>query len=210
MKIIMLCGSSSPQNSTSFYLLEELKKKLISCDITIIETAKMTVQSMSAQIISALNDCDALVIAYSLYVDAVPAHLLEILKDIETRHLNKDSAFRVYQVINNGFYEAVQNTIAIDMVWKWCEKCHFEIGCAVSVGAGPMVKVAPLGYGPSANLGKAMNRLAEMIIQKQFHDTIYVEPNYPRFLYRLQFDLSWVHMAKQNGLKKSALKHRQI
>lgn len=149
-----------------------------------------------------------MVIAYPLYVDCLPSHLLAALKYIEENIKNKKLNVKVYQIVNNGFYDAMQNNIAIDIVWKWCEKCNLKNGTALGVGAGEMVQVADLGTGPSTNLGHAIDDLINDIKEGNTRDTVYVEPNFPRFLYRMSAHMTFKSQARKNGLNISEIKSR--
>ena len=206
MKIMMINGSPRRKDSNSMYLLKGLTDRIgIDNDIRIYN---MSDDNDRDEVAGKISEDDVLVIAFPLYVDGIPSNLLGVLRRIELEVSEKIKGVKVYVIVNNGFYDALQNRIAIDMMWKWCEKCRFERGCAVAVGAGEMLKAAPLGRGPSTNAGNALDKLADNILKRASQDNAYVEPNFPRPLYILAAHAGWRKQAKRNGLKAKDIKSR--
>lgn len=201
MKILFICASSRPTGSTSQYLLEQLRESLVgNHEITTIKTAGMEKKEAAKNIYEQLSLCDAAVIAYSLYVDSPPAPLLAIMEEVEKLNLNKKVI--IHSIINCGFYEAHQNRNAIKIMEHWQKSCGFEAGCTLALGAGGIVTAAPAGYGPNANLGKALKTLADDIEMGARGKIHFTHPNFPRFLYSLMASVGWNKAAKNNGLKK--------
>ena len=203
MKIVMLSGSPRPQRSTSMYLLQALKEKLAEGNEIVILQA---IAQNTAAIVEALSGCNALVIACPLYVDGVPSNLLEVLRAVEAAKIRGRIKTMVYFIVNNGFYEARQNSIAIRILWHWCDQSGFSRGYAIGVGAGELVQAAPLGHGPSANLGKAIALLAEDIPLRMEAEWSYIRPNFPRFLYKLAAHHNWRKQAHANGLTNAEIR----
>ena len=161
MKIVMICGSPRKKGSTSQYLLDALREMLESeneiCGYHALD------KTVVPPLLEDLQGSDALVVACPLYVDSIPSNLLEVLTELENALPKTGAKTKVYLIVNNGFYDAAQNRIAIDMLWEWCDQCGFKKGCAIGAGAGEMIKMSPLGRGPSANIGRALRRFAGSI-----------------------------------------------
>lgn len=204
MKIIMLSGSPRPKKSTSQYLLNYLFEKLHNHEVIMVSILQE--KECVDQIKKHLQDADIMVVAFPLYVDGIPGKLLRVMKEIEMQALSTHC--QLYIVVNNGFYEAKQNHIAIDMTWKWCEKCGIKKGYAIGVGAGEMAQVAPLGVGPSKNLGLAMTQLVSDIESFKKRDTQWVEPCFPRCLYKIVAHSGWRRSIKKNGHKVSEIRKK--
>lgn len=83
-----------------------------------------------------------------------------------------------------------------------------EKGQALVVGAGPMSQRVSINYGFFANLGKAINNLAKDISCKIHEDTVYIEPHFPRFMYKIITHMIWRKQAKSNGLNVSDIMKR--
>lgn len=206
MKILMICGSPRPQKSTSQYLLNALKERLDQKNEVLIYQAVGAKSNGEQAILENIEDTSVIVLAFPLYVDGIPGSLLRMMNNIEAQIKEHKIDCKLYVIANNGFYDARQNTIAIDMAWKWCEKCGMKKGRAIGVGAGEMVQAAPLGAGPSKNLGGVIEQLTEDISSRNSGETIFVEPNFPRFLYKMAAHSGWHRSAKKNGLKIADIK----
>lgn len=207
MNAVLLCGSPRGRSSNSAFLLDSLEGKLAGrveierCQAVARPSEK---NERTADLVAG---CDALVIAFPLYVDGVPASLYEALERIGERVRAVGAMPRLYVVANNGFYDARQNALAIEMIWTWGDACGLTRGIGVAVGAGEMAQVAPMGQGPSTNLGCVFDELADDIALGRGGEMRFVEPNFPRILYRLSANRMWRQKAKANGLRAADLKN---
>lgn len=114
--------------------------------------------------------------------------------------------------LNNGFYEGRQNHVAADIMKNWCKAVGLTYGQTLGVGAGEMlafVKNIPFGHGPNKNIGIALQKLSQNIISLNQGEDMFISPNWPRFLWKIQSCLSfWYPRAKKNGLKRKELKDK--
>ena len=206
MSTLMLCGSPHNEGGNSTYFLNALREKL-SGDGEIYHIMQAPEVSEAA-FLQALKNGENIVFSFPLYADSLPAYFLVFLKKLKTSAEGITSKSRVYVIVNNGFYDDVQNNIAIKIMWKWCEKCGFAKGRALAVGAGGMVHAAPLGKGPLAKVDAALEQMAEDIKNSRSGNTIFVKPAFPRFLYTMMGNLSFTSEGKKNGLSKADIKKR--
>ena len=206
MSTLMLCGSPHNEGGNSTYFLNALKDKLGGNE-EIYHTMQAPEVSETA-FLQALENGENIVFSFPLYADSLPAYFLAFLKRLKTSAEGIVSQSRVYVIVNNGFYDDVQNNIAIKIMWKWCEKCGLGKGRALAVGAGGMVHAAPLGKGPLAKVDAALEQMAENIKNSRSGDTIFVKPSFPRFLYTFMGNLSFTAEGKKNGLSKADIKKR--
>lgn len=202
MKIAFINGSPKLKESASGFLLEEIKtfvgkdNILIQCDLH--------KPQISSEQMEQLYSCDAFIVAFPLYVDAIPSHLLYCLKELQV-YINAKTIrpIRVYTLVNCGFYEGKQNTNAIDIVRNWTHKAGLIWGQGIGIGAGGMIGAlnkVPIGHGPKKNLGKAFNEFIPNIENGRSGDTIFFSMNFPRFAYQYCAHLGWKQQAKANGL----------
>ncbi|MCL2235594.1 MAG: NAD(P)H-dependent oxidoreductase [Defluviitaleaceae bacterium] len=198
MKILILNGSPKPSGSASEKLAEGLAQRLGNAEITMFNAMKTGKDEFVAQV----NAIDALVVVFPLYVDGLPSHLLRLLD--EAKGEIKSSA-RVYSIANNGFYEGQQNHLALEMMRHFSASSGMEWGQGLGVGAGGMVGVAPFGSGPMKNIGKALDKMAQNILNKQNGDDFYIQPNFPKFLYKMAAHRSWYSQAKGNGISRKGI-----
>ena len=80
MKIVLLNGSPKVNESASSVLLKSLKSGLLG-QAEIVEEG-LHKASVPEEVFANLRDADAVVFAYPLYVDGIPAHLLSCLVQI--------------------------------------------------------------------------------------------------------------------------------
>lgn len=206
MNILFLDGSPKNQNSASSHLLKGLSDML--GDIGNINWCHARSNNAS-EVADSIIASDALVIAFPLYVDGIPSHLLSFLEGMELCLKARASQPRVYVICNAGFYDSRQTCIALDMMKVWCEKSKLSWGQGLGAGAGGMVFSSPLGRGPMANLGRALSALAQAIRNGEQGQDIFVEPNFPRFLYKEMAHMGWRLQAKQNGVSQKTLHYKR-
>ncbi|MGM9550676.1 MAG: hypothetical protein ACI3XA_00275 [Clostridia bacterium] len=204
MSTIMICGSPHGKGGNSTYLLEALNEKLGGvCEIY---NAINFPESAENAFLRAVEKGDSIVFSFPLYADSLPAHFLLFLRRMEQLIKETASESRIYVIVNNGFYDDFQNSIAIKIVWKWCEKCSLKKGRALAVGAGGMTQAAPIGKGPMAKVGESLEKLSEDIQKNRSGDTIFVKPSFPRFMYKSMGNLSFTLEGKKNGLTRAHMK----
>lgn len=212
MKIAMINGSPKAKDSVSGAILSMLKEY---CAQDVMEVGLNRTQ-LEEQEIAELLKCDAIVIAFPLYIDSVPSHLLRCLMQVEEYvHLHKythengqEEAIRIYVIVNNGFFQGKQNLPAIEVMKHWADRCGFCFGQALGVGGGEMIKyieTVPEGHGPKKNLTLALKEMAENIVQMRSGDTKAFEMNFPEWAYKWHAEYGWRRMAKKNGLKRKDL-----
>ena len=72
------------------------------------------------------------------------------------------------------------------------------------MGAGellPYLKKCKLGKGPLKNLGIALEKFSDNILNLKSDEDIYINPNWLRILYFVQGSISWVLKARKNNLR---------
>lgn len=146
---------------------------------------------------------DVLIFIFPLYVDSIPANLLELLIKFENKNIINPKT-KIYCVVNNGFFEGVQNHLAISQIRCWSKKVNAQWGQGIGVGGGELLshlEKVPLGQGPLKNLGMALQKFSENILLLKSDKDIYIDPSYPKFLYFLQANVSCFITARKNNLK---------
>jgi multimeric flavodoxin WrbA len=229
MKIVLINGSPKSSGGESECILNALRTRLSDSAASVAVCS--VIKQSREEILGALQGCDALVFAFPLYVDALPSHLLAFLDETQADIASRAPHATVYALVNNGFYEARQNAIALDMMRNFCERAGLAWGYGVGIGAGGMIGIAPIGRGPMKNLGRALDRLAGDIRGLRSAENaavnsnpaeagefshsafqpfaksangdrrVFVEPNFPRFLYIWAAHWSWRAGAKKNRVK---------
>lgn len=204
MNVLMLCGSPHDEGGNSTYLLNGLKE-IMGVEAKIYNTMKSP-EIAESMFVQTIKNNGSIILSFPLYADSLPAYFLAFMQRLEKAAAGIVSQSKVYVIVNNGFYDAIQNYIAIRVVSKWCDKCGLTMGRALAVGSGGMAQAAPIGKGPFANLGKAMENLAESIKNGETGETIFVQPSFPRFMYKVMGNMSFTAEGKKNGLSKSEMR----
>ena len=202
MKIALINGSPKKTESVSGLILQALCEKLgDSHDYAACSYA----ESDTAQSLKNMKDCGAVIFSFPLYVDGIPSYLLNFLDKIKDDIKDTAPDAAVWAIANNGFYEGSQNALALDMMQAFCSVSGMRWGQGIGVGAGGMIKAAPIGRGPMKNLGLALDRFAENIICSRPEANLFTVPNFPRFLYKTLAHFGWRAEAKRNGIKTKKL-----
>lgn len=89
---------------------------------------------------------------FPLYVDSLPCCVLEFL-DCLCQNL-PDSRPTVHLMINCGFLETEQNSIAIKTLQFFCKKYGFPFGSCLSIGSGEAILTPPFDMLFKLNLKK--------------------------------------------------------
>lgn len=209
MQILTLCGSprfgKGPEKCSSLYLSEQLNRRLGPGWTMQIEAANPA-RDLD-ELARRLAGVQRLVLAFPLYVDSIPAGLLETLVGLEERLAGRPGLDQipVYFIVNCGFFEAVHNELAVEMAELWRKNCGFGPGRALAAGGGEM-RQAPMGRGPLKTLGKSLDALAQDIAAGRSGPTLWAQPDFPRALYQLAGNLDFRRQAQKNGLTPRQMK----
>lgn len=213
MKIALINGSPKVKSGASGILLEDLKVYLGEAEVMEFGFHTGAVTGEETEV---LNQADALVFSFPLYVDGIPGHLLSCLAGLEkASSINKE--IRVYGIVNCGFFEGIQAETALLVLENWCAKAGYVWGSGVGVGGGGALAQMPKtksGHGPREPVEKALKALADTICARetlqnqQTQENQYVSVAFPRFLYKLAAQTGWRQMMKANGGKARDLGKR--
>lgn len=210
MKICIINGSPKGGKSNSELLIEYVMPQLKEQTIEIYNISR---KQLTEEQYDSIQNCDALIFVFPLYIDSIPAHLLRFLIELEKRTFNNENTM-VYCMLNNGFFEGKQNAVAIEQVRLWCKAVGLKWGQGIGIGAGemqPFLKSIPLGHGPNKNVGRAIMELSGNVLGRRSGENILVSPNWPRLCWRIQSStLVWYPRAKANGLSKKEMYQRRI
>jgi multimeric flavodoxin WrbA len=202
MRIALINGSPKTGESVSALLLNALEG-FTGKEHTLTHY-KIGLQRPSAGNVREMFSNDAVVLAFPLYSDGIPAHLFSILEGAAEGKFHPSDGPHVYALINNGFYEGRQTRIAFEILEHWCRHGGFRFGGGIGHGAGemlPFLKSVPMGHGPVKNLGRALTKLSACIEAKKAAPVICISPNFPRFAWRFSaVNFFWKPLAKKNGM----------
>lgn len=197
MNICLINGSPRPKGGVSGRILAALAQNLgTEHHYTRYDAAAGT----SAGFIEALCGSEVIVMAFPLYADGIPAHLLRLLTAAETSISGAAKGAVLYVAVNNGFYEASQNVLALSMARLFGEKAGLVWGQGIAIGGGGMLESIPLTSPLMVSIRIALSKLADSIRSKSTVESLLTQPSIPRRFYFMGANMNWRKLAKQNGV----------
>lgn len=154
--------------------------------------------------VGALAGCDAVVLGYPLYVDALPSGMVDLLVRARDELV---PGTRVYALANMGFYEAKQLAPSFSVIESFCAAAGLCWSGGVAVGAGGMV--LPVARTPRMGMlrrsvSEAIDRLIMALLAGTDAGFIEARPPVPRFAYKLAAEAQWRRLARERGANLDA------
>ena len=212
-RALLLVGSpkthKSTSNSLGGYLFEGLDAQGIQTETIYLHTVLRSPARMQA-LLEALDQADLVTLAFPLYVDSLPAPVIEALERIAAHRQGRDSTqSKLFAAIANcGFPEAHHCATALAICEMFALQAGFEWVGGLALGGGEMVNGAALAEagGMTIRIRKALELAAETLVQGQAIPDAAREmmaaPVIPHWGYRLMGGLGWLQRAKQFGALK--------
>lgn len=201
MKVAWINGSPKAENSASGSLLNDLSC-YVSDRVEIFEAAFHNTY-VPEETVEELGRAQAWVVAFPLYVDGIPAHVLSCLVQLENVPW-RERQIHIYGIVNCGFYEGIQAESALKILENWCRKTGFIWGGGLGIGGGGALAQMPQtknGHGPKAPVDAALQSLADDILSCRTHKNQFVSIAFPRPLYQLAAQIGWRLTIRANGGK---------
>jgi multimeric flavodoxin WrbA len=214
-RALLLVGSprtrKSTSNSLGGYLFEKLGKHNIQTETIYIHTTMYSAERTKAML-DAVDAADLILLAFPLYVDSLPAPVMNALEHIASHRVNQRETkpHQLFAAISNcGFPEPDHNATALAICENFARLTHFEWAGSLALGAGEgMVHGAPLNEldGRVIPLKKALDLSAESLargmIIPQEAQALLAKPFVPGWLYRAMGVYGWSQQAKQYHAEK--------
>lgn len=215
-RALLLVGSPRTRKSTSRalgeYVLERLSADSIESETLYLHTALRSSEKAQA-LLAAVDEADVVVLAFPLYVDSLPAPVIEALERIAAHRRDWEHPRRqVFVAIANcGFPEAHHTETALAICETFARQTGFEWAGSLALGGGEGIGASgrPLSElgGRTRPLQKPLRLAAEALAQgqpipKAAREQL-AKPVIPSWLYRRFGAYGWRKQAKQHGVKKS-------
>ncbi|HOX33836.1 MAG TPA: NAD(P)H-dependent oxidoreductase [Spirochaetales bacterium] len=203
MKALLVNGSPKARDSASGSILDSLAAALGPG----METRRLrAITAKEAE--PADLEAEVLVLAFPLYVDSLPAPLLEWLLSYAALARARGATARpaaVYAICNCGFLEGAQTETALAIVRNFARSSGLRWGGAIGLGGGgmfePMAKLPPEAA-IKRPVSRAMDWLAGLIRGGEAPgEARYAQFAFPRLAYILAAHLGWRRQARANGLR---------
>ena len=154
-KALLLNGSPKPGASTSESLLTYLGEELEQLGVNT-QALKLTKavrsEEHTAELLAAVDGSDLVVLAFPLYWDSLPGHVVRACELI-ARHraapragAAPDGSARpaFAAIVQGGFPEVEQNAVALDICRHFARAADLEWAGGLALGGGGMIDGAPL------------------------------------------------------------------
>jgi len=209
-KIAILVGSARKPHSTSESLAEYLASNLSlrGAEPQVFRVAE-SARDSSLDILTAVDQADALMIVTPLYMDSLPYLLTATLEQIAQRR-NATAAGRrgLACLVHCGFPEALHNEIAIAICRQFAKEAGFEWLGGLSLGGGAVIAGKPLAElgGVLRNVRRSLALTADALAAGQpLPDAavkLMAKPLINRWVYTLIGNFGWKHMARKLGARR--------
>jgi putative NADPH-quinone reductase len=211
-RALLLVGSPRREKSTSSslgeYLFGHLSAHSIQTETIYVHTALRSPEGMQAMI-GAVNAVDLAVLAFPLYVDSLPAPVIQALEQIAAHRPGREAHPQWFTAIANcGFPETLHNTTALAICATFARQAGFEWAGSLSLGGGEAVNGQPLAQagGRTIRMRKSLEMAAEALAQGQAIPTaaqdLMGKPIIPHWAYRMGGKRRWKKQAKHHGAGK--------
>ena len=104
---------------------------------------------------------------FPLYVDGIPVTLLNFLKALENSPPQHKPVVSV--LINCGFLEPEQNSIAVKMIQLYCRNYGYPIGSVLKIGGGEAILTTPFRFLVKGKIKKQLSGTAGYYAAPQEH-----------------------------------------
>jgi multimeric flavodoxin WrbA len=220
-RALLLVGSPRTRKSSSFalggYLFDHLSARGIQTETIQLHTVLRSAEKMDV-LLQEVEAADLVLLAFPLYVDSLPAPVIEALERIAAARAlrgqpakNRPQLFSA--IANCGFPEAQHNATALAICETFARQSGFLWAGSLALGAGEgLVHGAPLrdAGGPAIPIKKALEMAAEKLAEGQSIPqsavTLMAKPIIPGWIYRLMGGFGWKQQAKRYGADKSLKK----
>lgn len=215
-RALLLVGSPktrmSTSNSLGSYLFEQLQAQSIQTETIYLHTVIRSPARMKA-LLEAVQAADLVTLAFPLYVDALPAPVVEALERIAAHRKGQEGTGSHRQlfaaIANCGFPEAGHNVVALAICERFAHEAGFEWAGSLALGGGQgVVNGMPLSEldGRVNSLKMALEQAAEALAQghsiPQSAQENLARPVIPSWLYRLVGGIGWRQQAKRYGAQE--------
>lgn len=172
-RALLLIGSPKTRKSTSYslggYLFEQLAVRSIHTETIFLHTVLHNARKMQA-LLEAVESADLIVLAFPIYVDALPAPAIEVLERI-AQHRADHGAVRQQlfaAIANCGFPEAYQTATGLAIAETFAQQAGFKWAGALALGGGGMVNGFPLaeGGGKTIFMRQALEQAAVGLMER--------------------------------------------
>ena len=207
---LLLVGSPKTRKSTSNslggYLMDQLGERSIQTETVYLHPALRSPEK-TQDLLDAVEAADLVALSFPLYVDSLPAPVIEALERIAARRRGGDQSRRqLFAAITNcGFPEANHCNTALAICEAFAREAGFRWAGGLAFGGGGMVNGQPLAEtgGKTIVMRKSLELVAEELAQGQAIPKtvqgVLGKQVFPAWAYRLMGGVGWYFAARGYG-----------
>ena len=213
-RIVLLVGSPKGRKSTSFmlgdYFLQQLSGHGRFTETFFLPTIMHSKEKMQ-ELVVAIDNADLVVLSFPLYVDSLPAPVINALEHIAAvrRDAKHSTSPAFVAIANSGFPETEHNLTALASCETFAEEAGFSWAGGLSVGSGAgLINGNPLAEtgGRTARIRKSFEITAAALATGERIPAVAQEsmekPVIPHWMYRTFGNLGWRSQTRQYGAWK--------
>jgi len=209
---LLLVGSPRVKGSTSHSLLSYLKSQLskrgFSVDLMMVHSSLRS-QEKITKMLDAMNNAEVIVLAAPLYVDCLPAPVIETMELFAKYRKQQKSSIQssFAAIVNSGFPEAHHNNLALEICREFANEVNMEWIGGLPFGGGQSIDGASLEKAGmrARHVRPALDSLATALSDKAPVPIEAIEriskPVIAKSLYVRFGKMRWHKIAKKNGVR---------
>ena len=140
---------------------------------------------------------------FPLYVDSIPAVLMDFLKVLEQYKIDNKPTINV--LINCGFIEPEQNFVAVEIIKLFSKQNGYPFGSVLCIGGGEAIKETPFAF-----IAKSKVKKFARAINKNRGSFYTVTMPLTKRLYIKASTNYWISYGKRNGITKEQMETMEI
>ncbi len=202
-------GNKSNSNSLGGYLFEQLGAQEIETETVYLYALLRSAEKMKA-LFDSMDAADLIVLVFPLYVDSIPAPVIDLLEKIVLNRNGKEKRRKLFASIANcGFPEDHHNATALRICEIFARQAGFEWAGSLALGGGEVISGIPLvqGGGRTIRIRKSLDLAAASLAKGQAipktAQELMGKPSIPNWVYRMMGGLGWKKQAKRYGVHES-------
>jgi len=209
-RVLLLVGSpkaagKSVSQTLGSYVVERMEQRGWSSQIISIRT---TMQSEEGRddLVRSVEDADLIILSFPLYVDSLPAPVIEAMELIVERRTDKK--IRFFAISNSGFPEAQHNNVALAICRRFAKAAGMEWVGGLALGMGGALSGKPLEDqgGIVRSVVKSLNLAVEALANDESIPDeaigLMAKPLIPAWMYTAIGNIGWRRQAKRYGTRK--------
>ncbi len=210
-------GKSSVSHSIGGYFLRRLEAGGMMTEMVTVGAALQSTESLH-RMHKSLDEADLVVVSFPLYVDQLPAPLVQVLELIAERRkggpgvspVAGPTVQKIMAIVQCGFPENSHNRPAVEIMRLFARESGFQWAGALTMGMGGAVGRKPLdkAAGMVRNVVKALDVAAASLARGEDvpgeAEALMAKPLMPRWFYVFMANLGWRKHLRKHGMKDKA------